>query len=420
MKKKQRILVLCESLDVNDSSATKGRVAFIESFKKIGCDVTVLHFTQREIFIENTHCIAVKEVKSSIYYLLSRVQRYLYRWFKIDISKYVDSIFGFSFGFFNDVNSIASQLRKQNPANFEMLWTFGKGSSFRPHAAVLKHKQWYTKWYSFVHDPYPQHLYPRPYNFVEYGFKKKRNFFRDITINAHKMVFPSLMLKEWMQSYFVDVNGKSLIIPHQITPAKSNKGSFPEYFDPENFNILHAGSLLDLRDPAPLVKAYELFLDECPEATQDSNLLFIGKPSIFSEYLLAKAGSRSQIYVSDAYVAFEEVYKMQFNASVNIILEASSEISPFLPGKFPHCVAANKPLLVIGPYYSESKRLLGKNSDFVFDFSDIQAIANTLLALYKTWKSNGKHIALNRPDILHYLSPAYLEETLLNETNKVC
>ena len=282
--KNKKILVIVESIDVNDSSATKGRVAFIESFKKAGYLVTVLHYTQKEIKLPGINCNLIKENKSTLNYLLSRVQRLLYRWFKIDISKYVDSLLGFSFGFFNDVNSISSAIKRYNPKDFSMLWTLGKGTSFRVHAAVLKNPSWNSLWYAFVHDPYPQHLYPRPYNFVEYGFKKKRYFFRDITINAHRMVFPSMLLKEWMQSYFKQVEGKSLIIPHQMSKTAFVKTSLPHYFDADKFNLLHAGNLLDLRDPKPLVLAYEKFLLEIPSAKEDSMLLFLGSKSIFHDY----------------------------------------------------------------------------------------------------------------------------------------
>lgn len=407
-----KILMVLESIDVNDSSGTKGRVAFIESFKKAGYAVTVLHYTQKAFTLPGIACVALNEKKFTVNYLLSRVHRLLYRYFKVDISKYVDTLFGFSFGFFNDVNSMSAALKKQQPEEYAMLWTFGKGTSFRAHAATLKNPLWHSKWYAFVHDPYPQHLYPRPYNFVEYGFKKKRRFFREVTIKAHRMVFPSLMLKEWMQSYFSAVENKSLILPHPLVANNNPLNPLPSYFDNKKFNILHAGNLLNLRDPKPLVIAYENFLANVPEAKIDSALFFIGKKSIFQEYLLQKQLQIPQMYISNGYVPFEEVYTMQQNATVNVILEATSEISPFLPGKFPHCVAANKPILVIGPYYSECKRLLGREYPYSFDFKDVEDITDSLKNLYTKWKEDKKNLSLNRSDLNFYLSSDYLRKVL--------
>jgi hypothetical protein len=408
----KNILVLVESLDVNDSSGTKGRVAFIKNFKKAGYEVTVLHYSQKEIKLPGINCILVNEKKSTALYILSRIQRVLFRWFHLDISKYTDSVFGFSFGFFNDVFSLSKALKSFNPVDFEMLWTFGKGTSFRPHAAVLKNSNWFPLWYAFVHDPYPRHLYPRPYNFVEYGFKKKRYFFRDITISAHRLVFPSLLLKEWMQSYFLHVEGKSLILPHQLQTTVSYSNSLPSYFDVTKFNILHAGNLLDLRDPKPVVEAYENFLALVPQAKNNSVLFFIGKSSKYQDYLLQKMQEIPQLYISDGYVKFEEVFSMQLQASINIILEAKSEISPFLPGKFPNCVEANKPILVVGPYYSECKRLLGIDYTYTFDFNEIEGITNSFKNLYYRWVEDKDNLLLNRPDLYFYLSSDYMRKVL--------
>lgn len=408
----KKILIVVDSIDINDSSGSKTNVAFINSLNKVGFEVTVLHYTQRDIKLNNIKCISIKEKKISLNYLLSRVHRLLFRWFGLDISKYIDSVFGFSFGFFNDVYSLSSALKKYNPYNFEMLWTFGKGTSFRAHAAVLKNPNWFSKWYAYVHDPYPQHLYPRPYNFVEFGFLQKRLFFRDITENAFRIIFPSLLLQEWMQSYFKDVTGKSLIIPHQIMEHESDNIDFPPFFNNLNFNILLAGNLLDLRNPLPLVEAYKKFIDEIPQAKIKSALIIIGKNSIYNDTLKKEKHNIPQLYISEGYMNFNEVFYLQQNASVNIILEATSEISPFLPGKFPHCVSANKPILVIGPYVSECKRLLGKNYPYIFENGDIEGIKNGLILLFQYWIKKDLRIKLNRKDLDYYLSTDYLSEVL--------
>lgn len=408
----KKILVALDSIDVNDSSGSKTNVAFIESFIKAGYQVTVLHYTQKKIELPGINCISVKEKKLTVNFLLSRLHRLLYRWFKLDIGKYVDTLFGFSFGFFNDVYSLSTALKKYDPDDFDMLWTFGKGTSFRAHAAVLNNPIWFSKWYAYVHDPYPRHLYPRPYNFVEYGFKKKRYFFREITINAFRMVFPSLLLKEWMQSYYLYVEGKSLIIPHQIYTPINKENNLPSYFDATKFNVLHSGNLLDLRDPKPIIEAFEKFLVEVPQAKKDAMLLFIGVNSIFQNYLSQKQHKIPQLYVSDGYVNFKEVFSMQQQATINIILEAKSEISPFLPGKFPHCVAANKPILVVGPYYSECKRLLGKDYPYTFDFNEIEGISNSFKNLYYNWVEEKGNLCLNRPDLDFYLSSDYMRKVL--------
>ncbi|MEP0263910.1 UDP-glycosyltransferase [Dokdonia sp.] len=412
-----KVLIVVESIDVDDSSGTKGRVALIKNMVRAGYDVTVLHYTQKEVLIEGVHCISIKENRFSRHFILSKIQRYIYRWFKYNIGVRQERKHGFSYTWINDSKTIAKAVESYNPDDFDMLWTFGKGTSFRMHAGVLRVPKWYSKWYAYVHDPYPQQLYPRPYNYVPEGYKKKRYFFRDMTQVAKYMVFPSVLLKEWMQSYFIDIDGKELIIPHQITEIPHTNIELPAYFTASKFTILHAGNLLDLRDPKPLVTAFKNFCALYPEAKSESNLIFIGKASIFDDYLQSEIKENSSICKSEDYVPFDQVYRMQQETTMNVILEATSEISPFLPGKFAHCVAANKPILLIGPYYSESKRLLGEAYPYTYEFKQIDELTQTMSTLYKAWKQ-GTIPKLDRPDLYEYLSTPYLkksfEESLKN------
>ena len=77
LKYKMKVLVLCESLDENDSSGTKGRVSLLKSFVKAGYSTTALHYSRKDIIIEGVKCISVKERKAGLLYFLSRIQRLL-------------------------------------------------------------------------------------------------------------------------------------------------------------------------------------------------------------------------------------------------------------------------------------------------------------------------------------------------------
>jgi hypothetical protein len=416
MKKgRKKILIVVDSIDVNDSSGSKANVALISSIAKAEFEVKALHYTRKKITLSGVNCKDIIEKKWNLYFLLSRLERIFTRYTKINLNPFFERWFGFSFTFLNDVNSFVASIKKEKVEDFDYVLTLSKGTSFRPHAALLKLPNWHSKWLAYVHDPYPQHLYPRPYNFIENGYRKKRNFFRDVTINAHKLIFPSLLLKEWMQSYYVHIEGKSIIIPHQLRTISIPNKIRNSFFDKANFNVLHAGNLLDLRDPKPLILAFEKFLKIEPEAKEEAKLLLIGKKSIYTQYLKEQVKKIPQLFVSEGYVNFEEVYVMQQSAEINVILEASSEISPFLPGKFPHCISANKPILLIGPYYSECKRLLGKDYPYAHDFNDIDEIATTMATLYKSWKVNKDANNLNKLDLMHYLSSDYLKEVFEKE-----
>jgi glycosyltransferase involved in cell wall biosynthesis len=412
-----KILVVVDSIDVEDSSGSKANVALIQNLKKEGFEVLVYHYSRKEIRLEGITCVSIKEIKFSFMYFLSRTQREISKLFKININKQVESLFGFSFTFFNDVSSIVKGLGDIGDFEPDWILTLSFASSFRPHKALLGLPKWHSKWLAYVHDPYPMHCYPRPYDWVEPGHQLKRDFFWEITEKSKYVLYPSKLLAQWMRGYYYNQEGKEIIIPHQIFEEGDNNVaiSLPVFFNPDNFNILHAGSMMDARNPIALVNAFELFLNKYPDAKSHAKLLFIGKPSSFDSFVKQKQMIVPQIFLSDDYMSFQQVQAMQQAAAVNVILEAIGPLSPFLPGKFSHCIQSQKPILLLGPYYSESKRLLGEEYPYWSEVNNLERIQSNITKLYQNWLTNKKQI-MNRPDLKHYLSSEYLSKMMMELT----
>lgn len=412
MKKIKNILVVVDSIDVNDSSGSKANVSLIENLVQAGFHLKVYHYTQNEIQLPNSACVSIGENKRNAMYVLGRMQRVFTRITKRNLNPFIEKLFGFSFIFFNDVNSIKKALKKESEFEPDWVLTLSKASSFRPHAALLKLPKWHTKWLAYVHDPYPMHSYPRPYDWVEPGHQFKRNFFVAITKKAKYVLYPSKLLAEWMLSYYPDQQGKEVIVPHQITKEVIDMNLLPDYLNPAEFNILHAGNMMSARNPTALIEAFELFLEQNPKAKTQAKLFFIGNSSCYDGFIKEKQQTVPQLFLSDGYVPFHTVMAMQHAASINVILEALGPISPFLPGKFPHCIAANKPILLLGPYYSESKRLLGEDYPYWSAIHDVKKIQEHINALYQLWLEN-KNILMQWEELKAYLSVENLQKTIL-------
>ncbi|MDR5589709.1 UDP-glycosyltransferase [Christiangramia sp. SM2212] len=408
----KKILIVAESIDVEDSSGTKGRVALIKNLKQIGFNVKVFHYTRKDIQLEEIPCKAIKENRNSFLFYLSRFERLLRLKLKLDFHIPLEKLFGFSFTLYNDRNSIIDELKGSEELDSDLIITLSKGGSFRPHHALLKMPELHHKWLAYIHDPYPAHLYPRPFAWVEAGYFQKWKFIHDISKNAAYSAFPSKLLMEWMGSYFPNFLKTGYIIPHQLFDSKTEGIELPEFFNPDNFNLLHAGTLLDPRNPKSLVRAFEKFLKRNSNARGHSKLIFLGGKNVFSSWLEDYEKHLKELKVSESYISFDKVRKMQQNAAVNIILEAKSEISPFLPGKFPHCVQADKPILLLGPKLSESKRLLGEDYRYWSEIDDEDKIADIIESLYLNWKNYQGTEGLNRTDLINYLSTPYLREVL--------
>lgn len=407
-----KILVVVDSIDVNDSSGSKANVALIHNLAACGFEVRVLHYTQKNIPLEGIQCISIQEKKWTLSYLLSRTERLFTRWTKINLNPALEGFFGFSFTFFNDSSSIAAAIDKQKDFHPDWVFTLSKGASFRPHYAMLKMSQLHGKWLAYVHDPYPFHYYPRPYNWIQPGYRQKEKFFAAVAEKAKYSVFPSLLLKEWMGSYFPRFLETGIIIPHQLAFYKDSEVQLPNYFNKDHFTILHAGNLMKQRDPRFLMEAFQSFLANTEGAYKDAQLVLIGSASYHKAWLERNIPKSKNVVVIYENKPFEEVLHMQKNAAVNVILESKSEISPFLPAKIPHCVLANKKLLVLGPYYSETRRLLGNDYEYWSEVDDSERIAHLITMLYGIWKKDKASLVLDRADLIAYLSADHLKKVL--------
>ncbi|MRX67900.1 Glycosyltransferase involved in cell wall bisynthesis [Flavobacterium resistens] len=407
----KKILIVVDSINIEDSSGSKANVALINNLQEAGFEILVYHYTRKNISLKNVITFEIPEIKSSILYFLSRFQRVFSRHFKVNLAPFLEKRFGFSFTFFNDINSIRKAVMKQS---FEpdLVLTLSKGASFRSHYAILKVPELHNKWMAYIHDPYPFHFYPRPYNWVEPNYARKELFFKELAQKAAYSAFPSQLLQEWMSSYFPEFSKTGIIIPHQNEKYEVQNENFPSYFDPEKFNLLHAGNLMKQRSPRGLIEGFKMFLEQNSEAKKDAKLLLLGNASYHTDMLEEYAKNSPEIYIYNGNKLFDEVYYLQKNVSINIILEAKGEISPFLPAKFPHCIEANKIILSLAPYYSETRRLLGNDYEYWSEVDNISRIASLIERLYQLWKQNPNNLDLNRKDLEEYVSVAHLKETI--------
>ncbi|MHA6279857.1 glycosyltransferase family protein [Salinimicrobium sp. CAU 1759] len=408
----KKILVVAESIDVEDSSGSKANVALILNLKDAGYEILVYHYTRKEIQLPDIRCVAIKEKKFNLLFLLSRAQRKIQHRFHLNLAKHLEPVFGFSFTFFNDTKSIAEAIEAEKDFKPNLVLTLSKGTSFRPHFALLKVPRLHKKWMAYVHDPYPFHIYPEPYTWSEPGYKQRMEFFREVAEKCRWAAFPSLLLKEWMQKHYVAFKEKGVVIPHQLRDPEKRELELPEYFEPEMFNLLHAGNLMKQRPPFYLIEAFQKFLAGNPEARKKSRLLLLGNASCHSKTLKKYEEEILQLYVSKGYVAYTEVQEMQNQASVNIILESRAAESPFLPGKFPHCLAAGKQILLLGPKKSETRRLLGSDYLYWSELNDVECIAGLIEKLYHSWRKDPENFYLYREDLKVYLSKDYLKKEL--------
>lgn len=411
----KEILIITDSIDINSSSGSKTNLAIIDNLVYCGFNVFVIHNTNNKNIDTKYNNSKIVISKWDPLYLLGGGTRFLFRHTGININKWFESVFGFSAEFFSTAKAYTRAINR-NKKQYDLVLTLSIAASFRPHYGALKCYAIHEKWLAYIHDPYPFHFYPRPYNWVQPGYNKKEQFFHKLSQNAKWFGFPSRLLMDWMSSYFPTMEKKSVLIPHQISKVEVPVFNTSSYWNPEAFNLLHAGSLMKQRPADGLILGFQRFLKKNPESAEFARLHLIGPADYHAKKLKEYSDETPQIKLNLKGVSFKEAYWLQKEASVNIILESKSEISPFLPGKFPHCIEANKPVILLSPYYSESRRLLGSDYPFWCENDDIEKISNYIELIYSDW-FNKINYEINRPDLLEYMGVGTLQNTINNLLN---
>ncbi len=408
-----RILIAVDSINVNDSSGSRANVAIIQNLRDSGFQVTVIHSSYQDIAISGVETRNIGELKTDLNYWLSRAQRVAQRWFSWPLHRFQEARFGFSFTFFNDVNRFQKELDKFNPSNFDLIITLSKGGSFRPHGAVLRNIGWHSKWLAYIHDPYPMHFYPEPYTWTESGHRFKEAFMQRITQKAQFVAFPSQLLYQHMAAFFPECKTKSVIIPHQNESAQEALNQVPDYFDTNTFNLVHAGNLMKQRDPAGLIQGFKDFLSANPNA--NARLYLIGPASYHQKAIESAITNVPQIVFLPKGEPYYSVMGIQNNTSVNVILEAAAPDSPFLPAKMVNCVAAEKPILHLGPARSETMRLLGADYPWHATISDSKTIANVLTKLFKRHQEHTLQADYPVSELKAYFNATHLKQLIVEK-----
>jgi hypothetical protein len=68
--------------------------------------------------------------------------------------------------------------------------------------------------------------------------------------------------------------------------------------------------------------------------------------------------------------------------------------------------------LLLAPYYSETRRLLGDDYPYWSEVDNVEKIAALIETLYKKWQLNPNDLVLNQPHLIDYLSASFLKNTI--------
>jgi hypothetical protein len=292
----------------------------------------------------------------------------------------------------------------------DLVFVRGAGAGFEPQMAMAGPGA-PAPWVANYHDPFPISLYPEPYRrrfFLASAMQERWN--ARILEAADWLSFPSERLLRWMlRGRLAPCRSKAVVIPHIVgeLPMASDYHAPPAVAqEPGRFVILHAGSLLEPRQPWGLVEAFRRFAAQDPARALKAELLFVGGISRFhkADPRWAEAVRTQGVRFIEERVAYAHSLQLLRQAAVAVVLEAENAESPFFPAKLTDCLLCRKPILALSPAESVAADILGAGYPYRCLASDSARIARILEELWGLWQAGRLAEAAIPPEQVSRLS----------------
>lgn len=290
---------------------------------------------------------------------------------------------------------------KTNPV--DLIITTGPPHSLHLIGLELK-KRLNCKWFADFRDPWTTIGYHKELKLTQASKEKHINLESEVLNTANHILVTSPTTKK----EFSKLTSKPISV---IT-----NGYDVEYIEKKpmdsKFSIAHIGSFLSDRNPRIFWKALSELIKENKDFREDFELKIIGKVSkeildVISEFKLSD-------YLNNlGYLSHNEALIEQKSSQVLLLIEIDSEDTiGIIPGKLFEYMAAERPILAIGPENADFSVILKEtNSGTFFTYEQKDEIKEQILKLYQLFKQNElKVYAMG----LQYYSRKKLTEKLAN------
>ena len=266
--------------------------------------------------------------------------------------------------------------------NYDAIITTGPPHSLHLIGLQLK-KELGIKWIADFRDPWTQIGYHEKLKLNESSRKKHEELEKEVLNSADHLITTSFSTREEFESK----------TSKPVTLITNGYDSEKEELEVENsrFEVSHIGSLLSGRNPENLWRALQQIIKKNDEFRKVFQLTLAGKVSAEVLESIEKSGLKPFLK-NEGYVNHSRALKLQQKASVLLLIEIdSAETRGIIPGKLFEYMAANKPILAIGPENWDAERIISETkTGKVFSYEDTESIKAEILQLFEKFKKNEK------------------------------
>ena len=234
------------------------------------------------------------------------------------------------------------------------------------------------KWVADFRDPWTTIHYHQSLRLNKRAQKKHLKLESKVLNNSDLVVVTSARTKKEFQkitSVPIEVISNGYDILEKIEPN----------LDPQ-FSIAHIGSLLTNRNPELLWEILSELKDKNKVFSKNLLIKLVGTVSEDVLKSLAVFGL-TENYKTLGYVSHQEAIQIQHDAQVLLLVEMDSpETKSIIPGKLFEYVAANRPILAIGPEGSDVEAIIKEtNTGVYFKYTDKEKLKQQLQLYYEDY-----------------------------------
>lgn len=240
-------------------------------------------------------------------------------------------------------------------------------------------KRFAVKWIADFRDPWTSIGYHKELKLTDKSAQKHKDLERLVLTKADTILTTSFTTKQ----EFAEITQKPI---HVITNGYDIESIAKPALDTK-FTISHIGSLLSKRNPHILWQALNEILQENDQFRSDFQLQLIGKVS--SEIIDTIKDFQLDHYLNVlGYVSHTEALKYQRSSQVLLLIEIDSfETIGIIPGKLFEYMAAERPILAIGPKQSDVEKIIkDTNAGKYFNYDNLQEVKQYLLDCYEKYQ----------------------------------
>ena len=272
------------------------------------------------------------------------------------------------------VEYLSDYLKKQP---VDAIITTGPPHSMHLIGMELK-KQFPVQWIADFRDPWTSIGYHKELKLTEKSALKHKELEKKVLNSADTIITTSFTTKK----EFELLTSKPIrVITNGYDVEQTEKPPLDE-----KFTISHIGSLLSQRNPRILWKALKDILKENEQFRNDFQLQLIGKVS--AEILKTLKEFRLDSYTfTPGYVSHNEALRYQRSSQLLLLIEIDSyETIGIIPGKLFEYMAAERPILAIGPEESDIAKIVKEtNTGKYFNYNELDNVKNFILKSYNDY-----------------------------------